>query len=329
MCGGCACGTDTGRPFGKVPDRARGFARLLQRSGRSSHRTLVRQLDADVVFCPFTTARFFDPRVPMVTILYDLQYLAYPEFFSREERAHRDREFRDVCRFATRVVCISDYVRKSVLQQGKVDPSRVTTIHISLFHRLADDHAVNDPDLLPRLGLRAGRYLLYPVNFWPHKNHEMLLTAFGIYRARHPVSDLKLVCTGGLGARREQLQQAVERMDMAGQVAVIGFAPDQEFVALLRSCRALVFPSLFEGFGMPPLEAMALGKPALCSNRTSLPEVVGDAALLFDPRKPAEIVEAIEQVESNPELVAELIRAAGIVSPPLTMRPGWRGDTSR
>ena len=299
---------DAVRPFGKSPDRARGLARLLPRSGKASRRNFLRQLDADVVFCPFTTARFFDPRVPMVTILHDLQYLAYPEFFSSEERAHSDREFRDVCRFATRVVCISDHVRRSVLQHGMVDPSRVTTIHTSLFRRLTDGPAAEDVDVRQRLGLQAGRYLLYPANFWPHKNHEMLLTAFGMYRARHPASDLKLVCTGGLGARREQLQEAVERMGMAGHVAVIGFLPDKEFAALLRACRALVFPSLFEGFGMPPLEAMAFDKPVLCSNLTSLPEVVGDAALLFDPRKPMEIVQAIEQIESNPELVAELIR---------------------
>jgi hypothetical protein len=261
-----------------------------------------------VVFCPFTTARFFDPQVPMVTILYDLQHLTYPEFFSREERAHRDREFRDVCRFATRVVCISDYVRGSVLQHGMVDPSRVTTIHISLFRRLANGLAVDDSAVRERLGLQAGRFLLYPANFWPHKNHEMLLTALGIYRARHPASDLKLVCTGGLGVRRDQLQEAVERMGLAGQVAVVAFVPDNEFTALLRSCRALIFPSLFEGFGMPPLEAMAFDKPVLCSNLTSLPEVVGDAALLFDPRKPMEIVNAIEQVESDSELVAQLIQ---------------------
>jgi glycosyltransferase involved in cell wall biosynthesis/ADP-heptose:LPS heptosyltransferase len=299
---------DAVRGSAKPLGRARGLARLLQRSGGSSHRGLLRQLDADVVFCPFTTARFFDPRVPMVAILHDLQYLAYPEFFSREERAHRDRQFRDVCRFATRVVCISDYVRGTVLQHGMVDPSRVTTIHTSLFRRLADGPAVEDTDVRQRLGLQAGRYLLYPANFWPHKNHEMLLTAFGMYRARHPASDLKLVCTGGLGARREQLQEAVEQMGLAGQVAVIGFVPDKEFAALLRACRALVFPSLFEGFGMPPLEAMAFDKPVLCSNLTSLPEVVGDAALLFDPRKPMEMMNAIERVESDSELVAQLIR---------------------
>ena len=296
----------------RIPETSRrppgGLSRLGKRFKSSSRRSLLRELSPDIVFCPFTTARFFDPRVPMVTIVHDLQYLAYPELFSQKERAHRDQEFRNVCRFATRVICMSDYVRGTVLQHGTVDSPQVTTIHISLFHRLADSRTVKDADVLSRYGLHAGRFLLYPANYWPHKNHEMLLTAFGMYRARHPESDLKLVCTGGLSARREELQEAGARMGLDGQLILTEFLPNEEFAVLLRTCRAMVFPSLFEGFGMPVLEAMAVDKPVLCSNVTSLPEVVGDAAVLFDPRKPTEIVQAIEQVESDPELVGQLIQ---------------------
>ena len=287
--------------------------RILSQRGRrsysSSHRGLLRQLDADVIFCPFTTARFFDSRTPLVAIVYDLQYLAYPEFFTGAERGHRDRELRDVCRFASRLVCISDHVRAAVLEYApSLDPSRVTSIHISLFHRLANSRAVDDAEVLSRLGLSAGHFLLYPANYWRHKNHEMLLTAFGMYRARHPESDLKLVCTGGLSARREELQVAGARMGMNGDLVLTEYLPNEEFAVLMRACQAMVFPSLFEGFGMPVLEAMAADKPVLCSNLTCLPEVVGDAAVLFDPRKPAEIVQAIEQVESDPEFVAQLIQ---------------------
>jgi glycosyltransferase involved in cell wall biosynthesis/2-polyprenyl-3-methyl-5-hydroxy-6-metoxy-1,4-benzoquinol methylase/predicted nuclease with TOPRIM domain len=301
-------GADAGNGSGKPSRRARGLARLGMRGGPSSRRSLVRQLDPDLVFCPFTTARFFDPRVPMVTIVYDLQHLAHPEFFSREERAHRDREFRDVCRVATRVVCISEHVRGCVLEHAKIDPSRVVTIHISLFNRLAATAGSGDTDALQRHGLQPGRFLLYPANFWLHKNHEMLLTAFGMYRARHPESDLKLVCSGGLNARREKLQEAMERMGLGGHVMLIEFLPNEEFAALLHACCAVIFPSLCEGFGMPVLEAMAFDKPVLCSNLTSLPEIAGDAALPFDPRKPTEIVRAIEQIETDSELAALLVR---------------------
>ena len=83
----------------------------------------------------------------------------------------------------------------------------------------------------------------------------MLLTAFGMYRARHPESNLKLVCTGGLSARREELRAAGARMGMNGQLLLTAYLPNEEFAVLLRTCRAMIFPSLFEGFGMPVLEA--------------------------------------------------------------------------
>jgi glycosyltransferase involved in cell wall biosynthesis/SAM-dependent methyltransferase len=301
-------GPNAARPSVRSPGHA-WLSRLGRRFGSSSGRDLLRESDADVIFCPFTTARFFDSRVPLVSIVYDLQYLAYPEFFSGAERGHRDREFRNVCRFASRLVCISDHVRRAVLEHvPSLDPSRVTTIHISLFHRLADSRAVNAADVLSRLGLSAGRFLLYPANYWAHKNHEMLLTAFGMYHARHPESDLKLVCTGGLSTRREELQEAGARMGLNGELVLTEYLPNEEFAVLLRVCAAMVFPSLFEGFGMPVLEAMAADKPVLCSNLTSLPEVVGDAAVLFDPRKPTEIVQAIERIESDPKLAAQLIQ---------------------
>ncbi len=147
------------RPLG----RAWGRSRRGQRSGSSSHRGLLRQLDADVIFCPFTTAQFFDSQVPLVSIVYDLQYLTYPEFFSGTERGHRDREFQNVCRFASRLVCISDHVRGAVLEHvPSLDPSRITTIHISLFHRLADSTGGATPTCYRDLDLRRS-----PVSFIP------------------------------------------------------------------------------------------------------------------------------------------------------------------
>jgi hypothetical protein len=90
-------------------------------------------------------------------------------------------------------------------------------------------------------------------------------------------------------------------------VMLIEFLPDEDFAGLLRACRAVIFPSLCEGFGMPVLEAMAFDKPVLCGNLTSLPEIAGDAALLFDPRKPMEIVRAIEQIETDSKLPSLLV----------------------
>lgn len=284
------------------------YSRLFDRLPAKS--SLLRQLAADLLFCPFTGVFFYDPAVPVVSVVADLQYLYYPEFFPPEARQERDRHFRHVCRVASRVVCISEYTRATVLQQSDLAPGRTAVIPIAARERLARP----DPDaagrVLAALDLAPGRYLLYPANFWRHKNHELLLTALGIYRATHPQTDLKLVLTGAPSPRRDELIEAVRRMGLADSVVFAGYLPDQDFAALLYGCAAMIFPSLFEGFGMPVVEAMAAGVPVLCSDRTSLPEVAGPkdlAALLFDPRRPAEIVAAIERLENGPALRAGLI----------------------
>jgi Glycosyl transferases group 1 len=135
----------------------------------------------------------------------------------------------------------------------------------------------------------------------------MLLTALGMYRARHPESDLKLVCTGIPNTRMEYLREASRHMGLEGAVKFPGYLSEGEFSALMYSCKAVIYPSLYEGFGMPVLEGMASGKPVLCSDVTSLPEVAGEAALFFDPKRPQTIINTIERVEHEPELVSHLI----------------------
>ena len=269
---------------------------------------LLKQIDANLLFCPFTAPSFFDPAVPTVSLVLDLQYAYYPEFFQPEDRRQRDENFQNACRFATKLICISDYVRGTVLEKSGIDPQRVTTIHIRLFNRIEKIAPSEAEALLRSWELKANRFLLYPANFWEHKNHRMLVTAFGIYRQRHPESKLKLVCTGALSGGLAALADDLKRMGLEKHVLLPGYLDEAEFAALMQGCRAVIFPSLYEGFGMPVLEAMAAGKPVLCSNVTSLPEISGEAALLFDPRKPVEMAEAIERLESDQELAALLVR---------------------
>jgi glycosyltransferase involved in cell wall biosynthesis len=286
------------------------YVRKFQRMPAES--SLLRGLGAELLFCPFTGIFFYDPTVPVVSVVADLQYLYYPQFFTPEDRHERERNFRHVCQVASRVVCISEYTRDTVLQHSDLLPDRAVVIHI----------AARGPLAVPSRDREGAvrRYLLYPANFWRHKNHELLLTAFGIYRAAHPQSDLKLVLTGAPSARCDELREAVRRMGLAESVTFAGYLPEEAFASLLAGAAAMIFPSLFEGFGMPVLEAMSAGVPVLCGNLTSLPEIAGDAALLFDPRRPAEIVAAIERLESDPALRADLIergrrRAAEFLQP--------------
>lgn len=268
--------------------------------------SLVRQLDADLLFCPFTAPFFADPGIPTVCVVYDLQHAYYPQFFDMAAIQERDRNLGKAIRVASGIVCISEYVRNTLLEKTTVAPDRVETIHILLPRRLATPSLSQCEGVLKTLQLVSQRFLLYPANFWPHKNHELLLTAFGMYLADHPDSDLKLVLTGSPGARQEFLQDAACRMGIARAVVFPGYLPDAELSALLHSCMALIFPSLFEGFGMPLLEGMAAGRPLLCSNTTSLPEVAGSAAFFFDPRIPAEVAGAIARIAGDSDLRRDL-----------------------
>lgn len=263
----------------------------------------------DFLFCPFSAPSFYDPTIPVLAVIYDLQFLDYPEFFKEDERFYRKLHFDRISRQADHVVTISDFTRQSVLKNSDLLPEQVTTIHIGLVHDFSENFSPAEmEELLERLKLNRGRYLFYPANFWLHKNHEALLRGFHEFRQKHPDSDLKLVCTGALEERRTQLLKTLASLGLAEHVVMPGFLPDREIGMLFRLSRGLIFPSLYEGFGIPLLEAMQSGIPVACSNVTSLPEVGGDAVLYFDPKDSMQIADAIQSLEYNEDLRANLIK---------------------
>ena len=228
-------------------------------------------------------------RPPAASSVLDLQHEIYPAFFSRAERAYRRVVYGWTVRRSAVVIAISEHVRETLIERLGADPQRVRTIHLGIDHdrfRPGDD--AREP------------FVLYPANRWPHKNHDRLLAAFVLVRRERP--DLRLVLTGA-GHDGRELPPGVEAP---------GHVPLDELARLYRSASAVVFPSLYEGFGQPPLEAMASGCPVACSNAGSLPEVVGNAARLFDPTSVDAIAEAIVDVlDRGAELVPRgLERAA-------------------
>jgi glycosyltransferase involved in cell wall biosynthesis len=297
-----------------IPGRLRGpLSRLAYRLNlqlkRRSAGTLLHDMNINLLFCPFTAPTYFEPGIPTVCTIYDLQYKTYPEFFAPEDVAHRAQTFNDAARRATALAAISDYSRQSAIAHGKLDPERIRTIHLRMARRIAPD-ATHGTEVLSRLGLAPQRYLIYPANFWKHKNHEMLLTAFGMasHQCEFP-ADIKLVCTGAPGERRDWLMSAARAMNLGERVIFPGYLPNAELAALISHCRGVVFPSLYEGFGLPVIEAMAATVPVACSNITSLPEVAADAAILFDPRIPSQIADAIVALTCDEPLRARLIEA--------------------
>jgi len=262
----------------------------------------------DAWFCPFTRPYFQAPGIPLVSVVYDLQYHYYPQFFSDEERRGRDQTFQLAARRSARLACISDYVRTTVLEYGKLPPEKVRAVPIRIPQRLGAPSEAETGAALERLGLSPKGYFLYPANFWPHKNHAVLLTAFSLFARSHPDASVKLVLTGADTGLAPSLKEAAGSMGLADRVLFTGYVSDPDLAALTSACLALVFPSLFEGYGMPVAEAMSLGVPVACSDVTSLPEVGGDAVLLFDPRKPEDVARALSRLAGEPGLADELAR---------------------
>ena len=214
-------------------------------------------------------------RPPAATTVLDLQHEEHPQFFGRAELAYRRSVYGRTIRRSRIVITISEHARRTLIERYDLDPERVRAIH------LAVDHDVFTPEVSSR-----GDYLLYPARPWPHKNHARLYQAFAVLRREHPQLRLVLTGEGDYGT----VPPAVEARGRVSQ---------GELVALYRGAAALVFPSLYEGFGMPVVEAMACGCPVASSNVTALPEIVGDAARLFDPRSVDDIVAAVNEVLGN------------------------------
>jgi glycosyltransferase involved in cell wall biosynthesis len=284
---------------------------LLSLSKRAGSRSLLRDLGVDLLFCPFTAPTYFELGVPTVSVIYDLQYKTYPEFFPEADVAQRDRTFVDAARRSTALVAISEYSRQAAIEHGRLDPAHIKTVHLHISqHSLRN--AARDESILDRLQLVAGQHLIYPANFWKHKNHEMLLTAFGIARSSGLDHNVRLVCTGAPGARQQWLKQAAEGLGLGDHVLFPGYLANAELLALVTNSAGVIFPSLYEGFGLPVIEAMATGVPVACSNVTSLPEVAGDAAILFDPRVPDDIARAMIALAHDKDLTARLVHAGDL-----------------
>jgi glycosyltransferase involved in cell wall biosynthesis len=226
---------------------------------------------------PLTTMLPRADGTPAAATIHDLQHEAFPQFFSRAQLAYRRRAYRWSVERSRIVITDSEQVRKEVIDRFGLDPAHVRVIH------LAVDHDRFTPD-----GRGREPFLLYPANYWPHKNHERFFRAFDIVRRHRP--DLRLVLTGA-DHRQRPLPDGVESL---------GHVPVERLVDLYRSAAALVYPSLYEGFGIPCLEAMACGCPVAASRVASLPEVCGDAAVYFDPGSVEEIAGAIDAVLENP-----------------------------
>lgn len=283
---------------------------------------LLHDLRADLYHSPYIAMPYL-PGVPALLTLYDLIPLRYPE--------HSTARARLLVRWMTRLalhatrhtIAISDFTRQDFVRELHLPAERITAIP------LAADSAFQPQPPEAAAAVRARynlpeRFALYLGSNKPHKNLPRLVEAWQMANSRWQMADCRLVIAGTWDARYPEARQRSEKLGLGKEVIFLGPVPEAELPALYAAATVFVFPSLYEGFGLPVLEAMACGAPVICSNTSSLPEVAGEAAVTVDPLNVAELAAALARVLDDADLRHHL-REGGLAQ---ARRFNWQ-DTAR
>ncbi len=251
----------------------------------------------DLLFVPAHVLPIVHPRLSIVTV-HDLGYVRFPEAHPPRQRWYLDRSTRWHARTAAHLLADSAATKRDLIEQYRARPDKITVAYPGLDPSVK---RVDDPDKIAHVKAKYqidGDYVLYLGTIQPRKNLQRLITAF----LQLPTASLQLIISGKPGWYADELlKQANDR------VKFIGYVDAADKNALLSGSTAFVFPSLYEGFGFPVLEAMACGVPVLCSNTSSLPEVAGEAALLVNPLETEDIERGLREITRNEDLRRVLI----------------------
>jgi len=243
---------------------------------------------------------------PTVVTIHDAIHHVLPASLSHSHREYRRRVYDGAMRSATLVIAISHYLKASLVELAGLEPQRVEVVHYGVDHDRYRPAATGDDAALASLNLPR-RFLLYPANLWPHKNHDRLLDALASQSDR----ELGLVLAGQTYGALPPLLERARALGLEQRVRHLGFIAADALPALYRRAHATIFPSVYENFGSPPLEAMACGCPVASSTRGSMSEIYGDAVLAFDPESVEAMAAAIEAICDDDSLRSSL-RALGL-----------------
>ena len=240
---------------------------------------------------------------PVLLTIHDVQYRTYPDYLTTLKRQYLRLTVPRSVRQATVVAVPSEYVRTTIVDGFRIEPERVVVVP----HGVDVPTAVTpDDELRARYGIGDRRYVVFPALTHPHKQHRFLLD---LLAGPWSDPDLALVLLGGRGLAEDDVATAITSLELGPRVIRPGRVPDADRDGLVAGATALVFPSEYEGFGAPVLEAMALGTPVVCSDRAALPEVAGDAALV----RPLELDAwkgALDEIDRDAMAAAGRARAA-------------------
>ena len=278
--------------------------------------SVIKRAGIDLLFSPANIAPSRH-RMPSVATIHDMIPFERPECFKAIELAALKKFFSSTIRTSDRIITVSDHARTALLERFDIDKARVVTIHNGVDPRFKDDNRFKAKGLKLFGGKSAAPYILAIASDKPYKNIEGLLRAYKTLRDREAVAE-NLVIAGNPGGLKKGFLSLIEALGLSASVSFAGFVSDEELVYLYSGASLFVFPSVFEGFGLPVLEAYACGTPVAASNAASIPEAVGDAGLIFDPGSDEDIAEKMRIVLKNDKVREDMIvrglKRAGVMS---------------
>lgn len=246
-------------------------------------------------------------RIKSIVTIHDLTLWFYPG--RRSDSPLRRLVYRYVirksCENATRVIAVSNRTKEDIVKYLKIDPGKIDVVYEGLPNRyklLEDDRKIEAIKAKYNI---SRSFFLYVGQWRPHKNLVRLLRAFALLRHRYNI-DYQLVLVGKADINIAKMQTTIKRLGIQESVIVTGYVADSDLPYFYSAAEAFVFPSLYEGFGVPPLEAMASGTPVLSSNASVMPEVLGNAALFFDPTNIEDMAQAMYKLATTYRIKKEL-----------------------
>ena len=250
-------------------------------------------------FCSLTT------RVPQCLVVHDLGFLHHPEAYKKSHVQYLKGKTRKFLRKAKTVVTVSNYSKQDIVKRYRTDPGKISVVYNgvkNIFHPISLEENV----FIKEKYTEGAEYFIYAGAIQPRKNLVNLLKAFSIFKKRFQTS-MKLVIVGRLAWKNQEFLDLFERYKYKPDVILTGYLPESELASLMASAYALVYPSLFEGFGVPVVEAMKCGVPVLTSQKSSMQEAAGEGALYFDPTDHTDMADRMMTIYKDEGLRKQLI----------------------
>jgi len=255
----------------------------------------------DLYFAPAHYIPRFCP-VPIVVTIHDLSFFYYPSEFIKKDLFQLKNWTSQAISKSKAIISVSKTTKKDIVKWYQVSDKKISVIYNG-FEKKSEN--ISDPEVLKKYNISAKKFVLYVGTLQPRKNIVTLIRAFNDYYKTH--EGLKLVIVGKKGWLYEEIFEEVKRLNLGSQVVFTDFIPDEEVIVLYKNAWVFVMPSLYEGFGIPILEAMAYGCPVISSQNSSLPEIGGEACLYFDPKDSNDLIEKWYQLAQSKEIYNKLI----------------------